>query len=486
MNKRMIIFTVGRIIEVEAVLLAVPALVSLIYFEKSVWAFLITMGVCAGFGMAMSRLSAPKSNTIYAGEGFAIVAFGWILLSVFGALPFVISGEASYVDAFFETVSGFTTTGGSAIANCEILSYGSLFWRAFTHWIGGMGVLILIMAVMPSLSDRSIHIMRAEVPGPVVGKLVPRVKDTAKILYGIYVAMTALEVILLLLGGMSLFESIVHAFSTAGTGGFGIYADSVARYSPYIQWVLAIFMFLFGVNFNLYYLIVARKIGAALNSRELWVYTAIVLGAGGIIFVDLWRNCSMFADSSVGDTVRTAFFHVSSLVTTTGFTASDFNAWPSLSQGVLFIILFLGGCAGSTAGGLKMSRIILLFKLIGRELRQLIHPRSVNSVKFEGKAVNEQTLFSVSTYFSVYMVIVAGGFLTLCFDPHITDFKTVLSSVVSCFNNVGPILGNAGANGTLADYSPFSKVVLSFLMLMGRLEIYPILLALSPSTWTKR
>lgn len=486
MNKRMIFFVVGRIISAEAALLALPALVSLIYLEKAGWAFLVTIGICAAAGFGISAISRPKSNTIYAGEGFAIVALGWMLMSVLGALPFSISGEVGYIDALFETVSGFTTTGGSVIPDCGTLSRGLLFWRAFTHWIGGMGVLIFIMAIIPNLSDRSIHIMRAEVPGPVVGKLVPRVKDTAKILYTIYIALTAAEAIFLLCGGMSLFESIVHAFSTAGTGGFGVYADSVASYSPYIQWVLAVFMLLFGVNFNLYYLIVMRKIGTALKSFELWVYISIVLVFSGVIFVDLFCNCAAFADTCVGDTVRTAVFHVSSFLTTTGFSTADFNSWPSLSQGLLFITLFLGGCAGSTAGGLKLSRVILLFKLAGRELKHLVHPRSVNSVEFEGKAVDEQTLFSVSTYFSIYMVFIGGTFFLLGFDPHINDFKTCLTSAVSCFNNVGPIFGYAGANGGFADYSVFSKLVLSFAMLFGRLEIYPLLLALTPSTWTKR
>ena len=487
MNRRMIFYTVGWIVMLEAVLLAVPALVCLIYLELTGLAFLAVAGICAAIGFLLTRASKPKNTTIYAGEGFAIVALGWLMLSAFGALPFVISGEVtSYVDAFFETVSGFTTTGASVIADCGKLSHGLLFWRAFTHWLGGMGVLIFIMAIIPNLSDRSIHIMRAEMPGPVVGKLVPRVKDTAKILYILYVVLTGVEIVFLLFGGMNFFEATVHALSTAGTGGFALTADSVAGYSPYIQWVLTAFMFIFGVNFNLYYLIIAKKIGTALKSTELWVYVGIVVLFSGTICVDLIKNCAAFANTAPGDTVRMSAFHVVSFITTTGFGAADFNAWPVLSQRLLLTLMFIGGCAGSTAGGLKISRVIMLVKIAGREMKHLIHPRSVNSVKVEGKTVDEQTLSSVSTYFSLYIVVIAVGFILLTFDPKINDFMTNFTSIVSCFNNVGPIFGYAGAAGGMGDYSAFSKIVLAFAMLFGRLEIYPLLLALTPSTWTKR
>lgn len=471
----------------EAVLLAVPALVCLIYLEMTGLAFVAVAGICAAIGFLLTRVSKPKNTTIYAGEGFAIVALSWLTLSAFGALPFVISGEVTfYVDAFFETVSGFTTTGASVISDCGKLSHGLIFWRAFTHWLGGMGVLIFIMAIIPNFSDRSIHIMRAEMPGPVVGKLVPRVKDTAKILYILYVVLTGVEIIFLLFGEMSLFEALVHAFSTAGTGGFALSADSVAGYSPYIQWVLTAFMFIFGVNFNLYYLVIAKKLGTAIKSTELWLYTGIVVLFTGTICLDLIRHCASFADTSVGYTVRMSAFHVVSFMTTTGFGATDVNAWPVLSQRLLLLLMFIGGCAGSTAGGLKVSRVIMLVKIAGRELKHLIHPRSVNSVKVEGKTVDEQTLSSVSTYFSIYIAVIAVGFMILTFDPNVNDFMTNFTSIVSCFNNVGPIFGNAGAAGGMGNYSAFSKIVLAFAMLFGRLEIYPLLLALTPSTWTKR
>lgn len=484
MNRRMIFYTVGRILELEAALLALPALVSLIYLEKCGWSFLAALALSALLGLAMTRIFRPESDRIYAREGFAIVALGWVLMSAVGAIPFWLSGEIpSYIDALFETVSGFTTTGATILTNVEALSHGTLFWRAFTHWIGGMGVLTLIMALIPNLSDRSIHIMRAEMPGPVIGKLVPKVKDTAKILYIIYIALTGAEVVMLLCGGMPVYDSIVHALATAGTGGFGIRGDSVASYSPYLQWVIAAFMFLFGINFNLFYLVVIRRFSTAIKSRELWCYGAIVAVVGTAISIDLISH-NVIADTS--DAIRAAFFQTSSFMTTTGFGTADVNTWPMLSQGLLFILMFLGGCAGSTAGGLKLSRAMMLVKQIGRELRHMIHPRSVGTVRMEGKAVDEQTLGSVSIYFAFYMVCIGAIFVLLCLDPKVIGFKEHVTAAVSCFNNIGPVYGNAGANGSYADYSIFSKIILSFAMLFGRLEIYPMMLALIPATWTKK
>lgn len=480
----MIFYTVGRILELEAVLLALPALVSLIYLEKCGWSFLATLALAALLGLGLSRLCRTDNVRIYAREGFAIVALSWVLMSAVGALPFVLCGEIpNYIDAFFETVSGFTTTGATILTNVEVLSHGTAFWRSFTHWIGGMGVLTLIMAIIPNLSDRSIHIMRAEMPGPVIGKLVPKVKDTAKILYILYIALTALETILLLCGGMPVFDSFVHALGTAGTGGFGIRADSIASYSPYLQWVITAFMFLFGINFNLYYLIVIRRFSTAIKSRELWLYTAIVLVVGSVITFDLTRN-EIFP--AVSDAIRAAFFQTSSYLTTTGYGTADVNSWPMLSQGLLFILMFLGGCAGSTAGGLKLSRAMMLVKQIGRELRHMIHPRSVSTVRMEGKAVDEQTMNSVSTYFAFYIVCIGATFVLLCLDPNVAGFKENVTASVSCFNNIGPVFGNAGAGGSYTDYSGFSKIVLSLAMLFGRLEIYPMMLALIPTTWTKK
>lgn len=480
MNRKMVFYMIGQIVKLEAVLLILPLLVSLCYKEACAKAFLITIGIALLLGFAMTWLFKPKNRVIYAKEGFVIVAFAWLAMSAVGALPFVISGEIpSYIDAFFETVSGFTTTGASIITNVEGLSHGVAFWRSFTHWIGGMGVLVFIMAIVPTLSDRSIHIMRAEMPGPIVGKLVPKVKDTAKILYLIYIAMTALEVILLLCGGMPLFESLLHAFGTAGTGGFGIKADSIAGYSPYLQWVITIFMFLFGVNFNLYYLALLRHFHSLFKSRELWCYFSLFAAASLAITANIYPIYRNF-----GEALRLAAFQTSSILTTTGFATADFNLWPTFSKAVLFLLMFIGGCAGSTAGGLKVSRIILLFKIVRKELLHMLHPRSVAVIKFEGKKIDNQTLSGVSAYFALYVFGVFGTFLLLCLEPF--DMETNLSAAAACFNNIGPGLGLVGPSSSYAGYSAFSKLVLSAAMLLGRLEIYPLWFAFTPSTWSKK
>ncbi|MBQ8207786.1 MAG: TrkH family potassium uptake protein [Clostridia bacterium] len=480
MNLRMVFYTTGRIVLFEALMLMLPAVVSLIYGESCFYAFLIAVFVAAVLGGILFFAAKPKDSVIYAKEGFLTVALAWITLSAIGALPFTISGEIpSYIDSFFETVSGFTTTGASILTDVEAMSHGLLFWRSFTHWVGGMGVLVFVMAVIPDMSDRSIHIMRAEMPGPIIGKLVPKVKETAKILYLIYIVMTLVQILFLLFGGMSLFDSLVHAFGTAGTGGFGIKADSVTSYSPYLQWVIAIFMLIFGVNFNLYYLILVKRIKSAVTSTELWVYVLIVGASTLAITVNILPIVG-----TVGDSIRTALFQVSSIITTTGYATADFNLWPGFSKGILLILMFIGGCAGSTAGGLKVSRVIILFKMIRGEIKRMIHPRSVSVVRFEGKQLEENTLGSVSLYFAIYMVCFFAVFLLLCFEPF--DMETNFTAAASCFNNVGPGLGGVGPMSSYAAYSPFSKLLLSFAMLLGRLEIFPLIIALSPSTWAKK
>lgn len=480
MNRRMVFYVVGRIALATALLLLLPALVSLIYRESCGWSFLVTVGISLAVGAALTLLSRPRSQVIYAREGFSIVALGWLLTSVLGALPFVLSGEVpSFIDAFFETVSGLTTTGASILTDVEALSHGLLFWRSLTIWIGGMGVLIFIMALIPNIADRSIHIVRAEMPGPVVGKLVPRVKDTAKILYIIYIVLTLVEVAFLLFGGMPLFDSINHALSNAGTGGFGVKADSMAGYSPYLQWVITVFMLLFGVNFNLYYLILIRRARTAFRSSELWCYIGIVALSSAVIMFNILPQIG-----SVGEALRHSVFQVAAIITTTGFATADFTLWPDLSKGILFVLLFIGGCAGSTAGGLKLSRAMMLVKTIGREFKRLLHPRSVSAVRFEGKTVDESTLGSVSTYFAVYMICIIAVFLLICAEPF--GFETNFSAAVTCFNNVGPGLGMIGPAGGFSAYSGFSKLVLSFAMLLGRLEIFPLILALSPGSWIKK
>ena len=481
MNRKMVYYMTGRIILLVGILMILPLLVALIYWDSGIVPFLITIGICAVVGLGLSLSCKPTSQVIYAKEGFFITALAWLSVSVIGALPFVISREIpSFIDAFFETVSGFTTTGASILTSVEDKSHSILFWRSFTHWMGGMGVLVLMVAVMPNLSGRTIHVLRAEMPGPTMGKLVPRLRDTAKILYLLYIALTTLEFVLLLCGGMPLFESAVHAFGTAGTGGFGVKNDSITGYSPYLQWVIAVFMMLFGVNFNLYYLLLVRRFRSVFRSEEFWTYVVIVLAAAGLICWNIYPLYKNAAEAS-----RQAFFQVNTVVSTTGYSTADFNQWPELSKTLLVLLMFMGGCAGSTAGGLKVSRLVLLFKTIRRELRHLLHPRSVTSIRFEGKPVDNATLISVSTYFALYMGLLVGFTVIVSFQPGF-NLLSNFTAVVSCFNNIGPGLDIVGPAGNFSGYLPFFKVVLSFAMLFGRLEIYPMLISMSPSTWIKK
>ena len=479
MNRSLILFFTGRLIRIEAILMLLPLIASAIYREKCFWAFLIVIGVALIVGQALMWIFKPADRTIYAREGFIIVALSWLVFSALGALPFVLSGEIpSYTDAFFETVSGFTTTGSSILTNVECLSRGLQFWRSFTHWIGGMGILVFVVALLNGVSDRSIHILKAEMPGPIMGKLVPRIKDTAKILYLIYIGMTLLQIILLLAGGMPLFDSLVHTFGTAGTGGFGIKADSIASYSPYLQWVITAFMLLFSINFNLYYLILRRRMRDVLSSSELWCFLGIVAVSVGVIALNIKNLFPSF-----GQALRHGAFQVASIISTTGFATTDFDKWPSLAKAILLVLMFIGACAGSTGGGLKVSRVIILFRSAKRQLTKLLHPRSVGSVKFEGKALDNDTLSSTKNYFAIYMFSFFILFLLISFEPF--DMETNFSAVAACFNNIGPGFGAVGPTRNFAEYSIFSKWVLSFAMLLGRLEIFPLLLAFSPSSWRK-
>ena len=476
----MIFNTVGLMLKVEAALLLLPALAALIYGESCLWSILIAAAISLAAGFALTILCKPKSQVIYAREGFITVALAWVAVSAVGALPFYISREIpSYIDAFFETVSGFTTTGASILANVEVMSRGLLFWRSFTHWVGGMGVLVFVMALVPSVTDRSIHIMRAEMPGPVVGKLMPRARDTASILYKIYVGMTLAQIVLMWAGGMPLYESIVHAFGTAGTGGFGVKADSIAGYSPYLQWVITVFMLLFGINFNLYYLLLIRRFRAARQSSECWYYLGIVGVSIALITANILPMYENFQEA-----LRLSAFQVASIVTTTGYATADFNLWPQFSKAILLLLMIVGACAGSTGGGLKVSRAVMLFKMVGREIRHLLHPRSVNSVRFEGKQVDGATLKGVSSYFALYIICILAICLILSLEPF--DLETNLSATLACFNNIGPGLAAVGPASNYAAYSPLSKLVLSLAMLLGRLEIYPLLLTLIPTTWIRK
>ncbi|MBR7100233.1 MAG: TrkH family potassium uptake protein [Clostridia bacterium] len=486
MNYRMVFNTIGKVLRIESILLLLPTVVAMIYTEW--WqAFALFITACIAFvlGMGMVFLCKPKNRFVYAKEGLVTVALAWLAVSLVGALPFVISGEIpNYIDALFETVSGFTTTGASILTDVESMSKGMLFWRSFTHWIGGMGVLVFFLAFSGKSDDRSIHILRAEMPGPIVDKVTPKARDTAIILYVIYMALTLVLLIMLLFGGMDLFESAIHAFGTAGTGGFGVKADGIASYSPYIQWVIAVFMMLFGVNFNLYYLLILGKIGSFFKSRELWVYLGIIFTATVAIGFNVFALYG-----NIADTVRISFFQVSSLMTSTGFATADFAQWSAMARTVLLMLMFVGACAGSTGGGFKVSRLMILIKKTVNDLKKVLHPRTSTVVKMEGKRLDEETLNGASSYLTVYVIIFLVVFLLLSLDTGVASdlaVETNLSATLACLNNIGPGLGAIGPMSSYAAYSPLSKILLSITMLLGRLEIYPLLLTLTPMTWLKK
>ena len=481
MNYRIIFHTVGRILQFEAIIFLIPLIISLIYGESAnVLAFLIAAVIALGIGLLLTYVLGKGNRLLFEKEGFAIVAIAWLLMSAIGAIPYVISREIpSYIDAFFETVSGFTTTGASILPNVEALSKGIMFWHSFTHWLGGMGVLIFIMAILPQESGRSIHILRAEMPGPIVGKMVPKLRETARILYIIYIVMTIVETLLLWAGGMSPYESLLHAFGTSGTSGFGIKSDSVAGYAPHLQWMIMIFMLFGGINFNLYYLIFARQFKSAVKSAELWIYFGIIIVSGIAVTINI---LPMY--DGLGEAIRQAFFHVSSLITTTGYSISNYDMWPNFSKMLLLLLMFVGGCAGSTAGGIKILRFILVFKAIFRDIKQMLHPSAVSSIRFDGKKVDDRTINGISLYFAFYFIIFFIVLLLLSFEPF--DFETNFTATAACFNNIGAGFGGVGPLGNYAAYSPMAKLLLVFTMLLGRLEIFPMLLLIMPSFWNKK
>ena len=477
----MIFYIIGNIMKVEAALLLLPLIVEMAYNEHTLLAFLVPMALLFTLGLALS-IKPPKKKMFYAREGFLTVALSWVILSVFGALPFYLSGEIpSFVDALFETISGFTTTGASILTDVEALPHSMLFWRSFTHWIGGMGVLVFVLAILPQSNDgNNMHLLRAEVPGPTVGKLVSKMKLTARILYGIYIFMTAAEVVLLCMGGMPLFDSLAHAFGTAGTGGFGIKNTSIAFYdSAFIDGVITVFMILFGVNFNLFYFIVAGHAMRALRSEELRWYLGIIAVSIALITANISH---MYG--SVLHALRYAAFQVASIITTTGYATADFNAWPVFSQMILVLLMFLGASAGSTGGGLKTARVIVLLKTGWRELRHMFQPRSQVAVRLEGKNVNADTANSIQVFFFVYMLVYAGSVLLLSLYGF--DFVTTSTAVAACLNNIGPGLGAVGPTGNFAGFSDLGKCLLSFNMLAGRLEIFPMLMLFVPAVWRNR
>ena len=474
----MICRVLGLILACEAALLILPTVAGLCYGE-SVTHFLITMALSGALGFLLTRVK-PYSDVIYAKDGFVVVSLGWVLMSMIGALPFVLSGDIpNYIDALFETVSGFTTTGASILEDVEGLSRGCMFWRSFTHWIGGMGVLVFIMAVLPMSGEHSMHIMRAEVPGPTVGKLVPRLRQTAKILYLIYIAMTLLEMLLLLLGGMSFYDALLHAFATAGTGGFSTRAASIAAFdSLYLEMVIAVFMVLFGVNFNLYFLLLIGRWKDALKSEELHWYLGII--AASVMAIALGIS-KMYGGLATG--LRHAFFYVASITSSTGFGTVDFVTWPEYCKWIIVMLMFCGACAGSTGGGIKTSRVIILFKNVACEIRQMIHPRAVTRVQLDGKRVDSDGLKAVSTFFTSFMLLLITGSFLVSLDGY--DMATNFSAVLSSLSNIGPGMSLIGPTGNYNIFSYGSKLVLTVTMLIGRLEIFPILILFSPSTWKR-
>ncbi len=478
MNKRIVIRLVSYILILEAVLMVIPMVVSAIYGEGEVTgAFILSIVISIVTGACLYSVR-PHDKVIYAKEGFLAVALSWIFLSVFGSLPFLLSGAIpNFFTALFETASGFTTTGATALTDVEALGYGLLFWRSFTHWIGGMGVLVFVLVILPLGGDRNMHLMRAEVPGPTAGKLVPRMKDTAKILYGIYLSLTILEIVILFIGKMPLFDCFINAFGCAGTGGFSNWNNGIAHYnSAYAEIVMGVFMLIFGINFNLYYMILIRRMKSFFKNEELRVYLAVVCFAVLTIALNIKARYEDF-----GTALRHAFFHVSSIITTSGFTTDNYENWGSYAQMLLFLLMLLGACAGSTAGGLKVSRVMLLFRNAKRGIHRLIHPRSIEIVHIDGKMQEETVLQESGVYLTIYCFIMVASMLVIAADGF--DIKTNISTVVTCFNNVGPGFGAVGPTGNFASYSWWAKLILTFDMLAGRLEIFPILILFAPSFW---
>lgn len=479
MNYAIVFRLLGYIFLITGGLLLAPALCSVIYGEWSVVAvFLIIAALCAVIGLCL-RTIKPKSKIFYMREGFATTALTWIVISVMGSLPFIFTGcIPNPFDALFETVSGFTTTGASILSEVESLPKGILFWRSFTHWIGGMGVLVFLLSLLPLTGGSHVNLMKAESPGPQVDKMVPKVQSTAKILYGIYIVLTIILIGFLLAGGQSLFDALLTAFGTAGTGGFGFKNDSFASYSPYIQWVVTIGMILFGVNFNAYFLILLRRVKAAAALEEVRGYFAIILASIVVITVNI---SSMY--SSLGEAVRHAAFQVGSIITTTGYSSCDFDLWPALSKEILVLLMFIGACAGSTGGGMKVSRVLIAAKTISKHLKEALHPQVVAPVRMDGKILSSDTIRSTQVYFSAYFIIFAASVLLVSLDGF--DMVTNFTAVASAFNNIGPGLAQVGPMANFGIYSNFSKFVMTLDMLAGRLELFPLLALFVPDTWRR-
>ena len=477
MNYGIILNTLGWVMNIEALCMTLPLLCAFVY-KESIIPFAVAIGICLAFGLPFV-IKSPKNKTFYSKEGFITVALSWIVISFLGAVPFVVSGYIpDFVDAFFETVSGFTTTGASILSDVEALPKSLIFWRSFTHWIGGMGVLVFLVALLPLSGGSNMYLLKAESPGPSVSKLVPKVKSTAKILYVIYIAMTFIQIILLLLGGMDLFDSLTLTFGTAGTGGFGITNSGFADYSSYVQIVCTVFMILFGIDFSVYYLIILRRFREAFRSSEVRTYLTIIF----VSVILITSNC-MSLYSSIGEALKHSAFQVGSIITTTGYSSVDFNLWPEFSKTILVILMFIGACAGSTGGGMKVSRIIILVKSIVKEAKIAVHPRATHKITMNGRLVAHETIRATNVFMVSYFIIFFLSLLIISIDN--MSFTTNFTAVAATINNIGPGLDMVGPTSNFGAYSPFSKLVLSFNMLLGRLEIFPLLTLFSPFTWRK-
>lgn len=479
MHYSIVIYILGMVLRVEAALLLLPFVTGLIYREPQAWAFLLVAIITTAVSLLLTA-KKPAKYVFYAREAIVSTSLAWIIISVFGALPFVINGDIpSFTDALFETISGFTTTGSSILYNVEALSHASLFWRSFTHWVGGMGVIVFMIAIIPMTGGYNAQLMRAESPGPTFGKLVPKVKESAKILYLIYFGMTLLQIVLLLVCRMPVFDTLCMAFGTAGTGGFGIRNDSTASYTIAQQAVLTVFMILFGINFNAYYYLLGRDKRQAFRMEEVRAYLGIILVSILIITVDI-RG----AFDSLFLAFHHAAFQVSTIITTTGFSTVDFDQWPSLSKGILLLLMFIGACAGSTGGGIKVSRVVLMARMVKQQIKQYIHPKSVSVVKMDGKTVDHETVRSVSIYLVLYVFLFILSMFLLTLDPS-KDLLTDFTAVAATFNNIGPGLALVGPTRNFAELTALSKYVLMFDMLAGRLELYPMVMLLVPVVWKK-
>lgn len=480
MNFSIVRFIIGWVLEFEGIFLLLPALVGALYREgRASLSFLAIAVLCLVCGFFL-RKKRPKQTDLYTREGFASVALSWTAMSVFGALPFLLTGEIpSFIDALFEIASGFTTTGASILTEVESLSHASLFWRSFSHWIGGMGVFVFIMAILPLMGGgTSMNLMRAESPGPSVGKLVPRVKDTAKILYEIYIGLTLIGAVVLCVCGLNLFDSLTTIFGTVGTGGFGTYNDSVASFTPLVQNMITLFMILSGINYSAYFCLLRRQVKEALSIEEVRLYLLIIFGSVAAI---TWNIHKMYP--SLSESIRHAFFQVGSIITTTGFSSTDFDAWPQFSKTILVLLMFVGACAGSTGGGIKISRILILVKSIRKELSIMIHPRLVKKIKMDGHVLPHEMLRSLNVFIAVYFLLFFGSMLAIGIDNF--DLTTNFTAVLATLNNIGPGLEMVGPTQNFSIFSPFSKCVLIFDMLAGRLELFPMLILLNPSCWKK-